>query len=159
MNLDTLQTMLYLVRSRDKQFEPMVWMPEVSNKTPSYNNALPIHKKLYDVANMMVYENHLQIMSFDPRAELVGVTTYSLCYINIDNGIHFKWGEVKGEWLPPTPGQVYDISRFTRQTEYAHTIKSVLEHTRTILDDDNIESIRKHGGSMDGEGGSVKSKT
>ena len=51
----------------------MVWMINVSKKTKLYNNALPIHRKIYDVANMMVYKKHLQIMSLNPKAELVRV--------------------------------------------------------------------------------------
>ena len=57
VNQDNLQTMIDLARSKDKQFEPMVWMVNVTKKTPLFNNSLPIHRKIYDIANMMVYKN------------------------------------------------------------------------------------------------------
>ena len=57
MKRDNLQAMIDLARSKDKQFDPMVWMINISKKTPLFNNALPIHRKIYDVANMMVYKN------------------------------------------------------------------------------------------------------
>ena len=129
MNCDNLQTMIDLARSKDKQFEPMVWIVNVSRKTPLFNNSLPIHGKIYDIANMMVYKKHLYIMSLNPRAQLVRVKTDLLGYINIDNEIQtddYKWGEVKREWLPPKPGQLCDISKLTRTTKYEHTIKNGL---------------------------------
>ena len=73
MGNDNLQTLIDL--ARNKQFDPMVWMINVSKKTPLFNNSLPIHRKIYDIANMMVYKKHLHITSLNPRAELVRVKT------------------------------------------------------------------------------------
>ena len=131
-------------------------------KTPLFNNSLPIHRKIYDIANMMVYKKHLYITSLNPRAELVRIKTDLLGYINIDNEIQTndtKWGDVKREWIPPKPSQICDVSKLTRTTKYEHTVKKWFEHKRKELDDDDIKAIIKHGGLLDGEGGCGKSQT
>ena len=45
-------------RAMKNPIEPMVWMINRSKKHTLYSNALPIHKKNYDVSNMLVYKNH-----------------------------------------------------------------------------------------------------
>ena len=52
------------------------------NKTQLFNNTLPIHRKIYDIANMMVYKKHLYITSLNPLAQFVRVKTDLLGYIN-----------------------------------------------------------------------------
>ena len=42
MNNDSLQAMINLARSKDKQFDPMVWMISISKNTPLFNNNLLI---------------------------------------------------------------------------------------------------------------------
>ena len=42
-----------------KIIEPMVWMINKSKNHTLYNNALPIHRKIYDVSNMLVYKKHV----------------------------------------------------------------------------------------------------
>ena len=161
-NRDNLQAMIDLARSKDKQFDPMVWMVHTSKKTPLFNNTLPLHRKIYDIANMLVYKKHLYITSLNPRAVLVRVKTDLLGYINIDHEIDtddYEWGKVKREWLPPKPGQVCDLSKLARVTKFEHTDKTWHEHKRIELDDDDFKSIIKHGGLLDGEGGSGKSTT
>ncbi len=131
-------------------------------KIPMFNNALPIHRKIYDIANMMVYKKHLCITSLNPRAELVRVKTDLLGYVDIDREIDtddYTWGEVKREWLPPKPNEVCDISKLARISKFEHTDKTWYEHKRIELDDDDYKSIIKHGGLIDGEGGSGKSTT
>ena len=81
----------------------MVWLININKKTPVYKNVLPIHRKIYDVANMMVYKKHLHIMSLNPRAELVRVKTDLLGYINIDNEIptdYHTWGVLNANGCP-----------------------------------------------------------
>ena len=48
--------MIDLARSKDKKFDPMVWMVHTSKNTV-FNNALPLHREIYDIANMLVYKN------------------------------------------------------------------------------------------------------
>ena len=57
------------------------------------------------------------------------------------------------------PGQVCDVSKLARVTKFEHTDKTWHEHKRIELDDDDLKSIIKHGGLLDGEGGSGKSTT
>ena len=111
---------------------------------------------------MMVYKKHLYITSLNPLAQLVRVKTDLLGYINIDNEIQTndtKWGEVKREWSPPKPGQICDVSKLTRTNTYQHINKDWRNHKREILDDDDIKSLIKHGGLINGKAGSGKSTT
>ena len=45
-----------------------------------YENTLPIHRKIYDIANMEMYELYLEVMSINPKAELAGVRTDCLVF-------------------------------------------------------------------------------
>ena len=101
MKHDKLQTIIN--NAKQNQYDPMVWLININKKTPVYKNALPIHRKIYDVANMMVYKKHLYIMSLNPRAELVRVKTDLLGYINIDNEIpidYHTWGVLSVNGCP-----------------------------------------------------------
>ena len=142
---DNLQSMIDIAIDKNKQIDPMIWMINVVTKTHLYNNALPNHRKIYDVANMVVYKKHLQIMALNPHAELVRIKTDSLGYIGIDNEINesIKWGDVKREWIPPKPGQLWDVSKLTRTNEYTHKDKPWRNHRREVLDNDDIQSILK----------------
>ena len=53
---DNLQAMIDIAKK--ETLDPMVWMVHVSKKTRLYNNSLPIHRKIYDTANMMVYKKN-----------------------------------------------------------------------------------------------------
>ena len=101
----------------------MVWMVNVSKKNRLYKNALPIHRKIYDTANMMVYKKHLQIMSLNPNAELVRVKTDLLGYINIEKDIEtsYEWGDIKIEHSPPKPAEIWDKTKYIRTAVYKHT--------------------------------------
>ena len=53
--------------------------------------------------------------------------TDSLGYVNIEHDIDtddYEWGKVKREWLPPNPGQVCDVSKLARSTQFEHTGKA-----------------------------------
>ena len=92
---------------------------------------------------MMVYKKHMQIMALNPHAELVRIKTDSLGYIGIDNEINesIKWGDVKREWIPPKPGQLWDVSKLTRTSECKHKDKPWRNHRREVLDNTDIQSI------------------
>ena len=47
-------------KAMDNPREPMVWMINKSKKHTRYNNALPIHRKVYDVSNMLFYKSICQ---------------------------------------------------------------------------------------------------
>ena len=158
MKHDKLQTIIN--NAKQNQYDPMVWLININKKTPVYKNALPIHRKIYDVANMMVYKKHLYIMSLNPRAELVRVKTDLLGYINIDNEIpidYHTWGCVKREWSPPKPTEVYDPSKYIRTNEFKLETKKWIVHKRETLDDDDTKSLLKSGGLVYGKAGTGKS--
>ena len=60
-------------RAMTNPIEPMVWMINKNKKHTLYSNALPIHRKIYDVSNMLDYKTHMSIMYKNPTAELVRV--------------------------------------------------------------------------------------
>ncbi len=57
MENSDIQTMIDKAMNKDNQCDPLVWMVNVSKKIPLYINALPIQRKVMDVANMMVHKN------------------------------------------------------------------------------------------------------
>ena len=98
MNQSNSQAMIDIARNKGNQFDPMVWMVRISKKTPVYNNSLPIHRNIYDIANMMVYKQHLQIMTFNPCAVLVRLKADLVGYTGIEHEIEtddYTWGKVK----------------------------------------------------------------
>ena len=40
-----------------------------------YENTLPIHRKIYDIANMEMNGLYLEVRASNPKAELVGIKT------------------------------------------------------------------------------------
>ena len=48
-----------------------------------YENTLPNHRKIYDIAHMEVYELYLEVMSLSPEAGLVGIRTDCLVFSKI----------------------------------------------------------------------------
>ncbi len=58
-------------------------------------------------------------MALNPRAELVRIKTDLLGYVGIDNEIEdsVQWEDVKREWIPPKPGQLWEVSKLTRTNE------------------------------------------
>ena len=100
-------------KAMDNPREPMVWMINSSKKHTLYNNALPIHRKVYDVSNMLVYKKHMSIMYKNPTAELVRVKVDLLGYVNVTEEIElddYKRGEIKRERLPPKLNTSYGIN-------------------------------------------------
>ena len=143
---EQLQSMIDIAKNKSKQVNPMVWMVCTSKKTPLYNNSLPIHRKIYDIANMKVYKQHLYITSINPRAELARIKVDSVGYTGIDNEIEtddYTWGKVKREWLPPKPGSICVQSKIMRTMEYQHKNKQWNNHKRELIDDSDIQSILK----------------
>jgi len=55
MENSDIQTLIDKALNKANQCDPLVWMVNVSKKIPLYINALPIQRKVMDVANMMVY--------------------------------------------------------------------------------------------------------
>jgi hypothetical protein len=111
MENEGIQSMIDKAMSRSVKgtCEPLVWMVNVSKTTPLYINALPIQRKVMDVANMMLYKVVLYILSLNPHAQLVRVKADLLGYINITNEIEtddYTWGEIKAtKRMEPTEAE------------------------------------------------------
>ena len=55
MSSDNLQAMVNLARSKDKQFDPKVWMISIFKKHHYSMTLYLFTEKMYDIANMIVY--------------------------------------------------------------------------------------------------------
>ncbi len=62
-----------------------------------YKNTLPIHRKVYDKANLEMYKLLLQIKELNPKCEFVGIKTDCLVFNKIKNHppLSTNWGEIK----------------------------------------------------------------
>ena len=57
---ETLMGTLNKAMDNSRTIEPMVWMINKSKTIHTlYTNALPIHRKVYDVSNMLVYKTYV----------------------------------------------------------------------------------------------------
>jgi hypothetical protein len=162
MEHENIQSMIDMAMSKGKGCDPLVWMVNVSKNTPLYINALPIQRKIMDVANMMVYKKHLYIMSLNPHAQLVRAKTELFGYINITHEAEtddYTWGGIKKEWTPPKPNNLLDETKLIRTTEYKLNEKDWKNHKLEVFDDDDVKSIIKQGGLVYGMAGTGKSTT
>ena len=50
-----------LLKCQDKNNDPLIYKLVYNNEYPLYDNSLSIHRKVYDKANMDLYEIHLQV--------------------------------------------------------------------------------------------------
>ena len=71
-----------IINSRNEQ-EPLIYNIIDNTGISKIENTLPIHRKIYDIANMEMYELYLEVMSLNPKAELVGITTDCLVLIGL----------------------------------------------------------------------------
>ena len=63
-----------IINSRSEE-EPLIYNVIDTTEISKYENTLPIHRKIYDIANMEMYELYLDVMALNPKAELVGIKT------------------------------------------------------------------------------------
>jgi len=101
---------------------------------------------VWDLATVIVYRLHLQIMKANPDARLVRIKTDLLGYVNISNEIETDdttWGKVKQVWDPPKPGTIHDPASYVRKTVYKHKPKNWNIHKRIVLDEGDMQSILK----------------
>ena len=47
--------------AQNNTIEPMLYKLPIYTQIPTYENTLPIHRNIYDIANMEVYELHRKI--------------------------------------------------------------------------------------------------
>ena len=70
-------------QTADNTSEPILYQLSTNTEIPTYENTLPIHRKIYDKANMEMYELYLEVKDFNPDCELVGIKTDCLVFNNI----------------------------------------------------------------------------
>ena len=97
LNLDDGKMEQLLSKRQDKNHDPLIYKLVYNNEYPLYDNSLSIHRKVYDKANMDLYEIHLQVKRLNPNCKFVGIKTDCLVYSNITTEIETsdKWGGVK----------------------------------------------------------------
>ena len=78
-----------IINSRSEE-EPMLYSVIDKTEISKYENTLPIHRTIYDIANMEMYELYLEVMSLNPKAELVGITTDGLVFNSIKKDIELS---------------------------------------------------------------------
>ena len=95
MNDNELEQVIH--QTADNTTEPILYQLSNKQEIPTYENTLPIHRKIYDKANMEMYELYLQIKELNPNCELVGIKTDCLVFNNITNEppTSNKWGGVQ----------------------------------------------------------------
>ena len=69
----------------------------MNTEISTYENTLPIHRKIYDKANMEMYELYLQVKELNPKCEFVGIKTDCLVFNNItkEPPTSNAWGGIK----------------------------------------------------------------
>jgi len=83
-------------------------------------------------------------MYINPSAVLVRVKVDLLGYINVTKDIALddnKWGEMKREWSPPKPSELWDKAATTRTTKYTHNDKQWNTFEREDFDDEDYENL------------------
>ena len=59
-----------IINSKSEE-EPMIYNVIDKTEISKYENTLPIHRNIYDIANMEMYELYLDVMLLNPKAELI----------------------------------------------------------------------------------------
>ena len=78
-----------LINSRSEE-EPILYNVIDKTETSKYENTLTIHRKMYDIANMGMYELYLDVKKLNPKAELVGIKTDCLFFNKIKKDIELS---------------------------------------------------------------------
>ena len=88
---------LYKIINSRSEEEPMIYNVIDKTEISKYENTLPIHRNIHGIANMEMYELYLEVMSLNPKAELVGIKTDCLVLnkIKTDIGLSGEIGGVK----------------------------------------------------------------
>ena len=74
------------ISSRSEE-EPILYYIVDKTEISKYENTLPFHKRIYDIANMEMYELDLELMALNPKAELIGIKTDCLVFNKIKQDI------------------------------------------------------------------------
>ena len=85
LNADDIE--LYKITNSRSEEEPILYNIVDKTEISKYENTLPIHRNIYDIANMEMYELYLEVMSLNPKAELIGIKTDCLVFNKIKKDI------------------------------------------------------------------------
>ena len=83
-----------IINSRSEE-EPIIYNVICKTEISKYENTLPIHRTIYDIASMEMYGIYLEVMSLNPKAELVGIKTDCLVFNRIKKALSDEIGGVK----------------------------------------------------------------
>ena len=78
-----------IINSRSEE-EPVLYNVIDKTEISKYENTLPIHRKIYDIANMEMYELYLDVKKLNPKAELVGIKTNCSVFNRIKKDIELS---------------------------------------------------------------------
>ena len=78
-----------IIISRSEE-EPIIYKVIDKTEISKYENTLPIHRKIYDIANMEMYELYLDVKKLNPKSELVGIKTDCLVFNKIKKDIELN---------------------------------------------------------------------
>lgn len=103
--------------------EPILYQMSVKSEIELYENTLPIHRKIYDKANMEMYETYLDIKKLNPNCEFIGIKTDCLVFNNIEvePKISNKWGDIKKVNVPNIKDCIINIPPHIRTDKYTLT--------------------------------------
>ena len=79
-NDDDLQKLIHEAQNNTQ--EPMLYQLTRNKEIPLWENTLPIHRKIYDIARVQMYEIDLEIHQLNPYCERAGIKADCLAYNN-----------------------------------------------------------------------------
>ena len=101
LNVDDEQRLQLLNQMADDT-EPVLYQISTKKSIPKFENTLAIHRKVYDIANMEMYELYTKVMKLNPDCEFVGIKTDCLVFNGITKHIPTsnEWGQPKLSEVP-----------------------------------------------------------
>ena len=130
-----------IINSRSEE-EPILHNIVDKTEISKYENTLPIHRKIYDIANMEMYDLYLEVMSLNPKAELIGIKTDCLAVNKIkkDIALSNEIGGVKRCRVPDSNKYTLNPKPVVRTETYD------LEYEQwNHIEEDNINNVFQDG--------------
>ena len=112
LNDDGLQKLIQETRNNTQ--EPMFYQLTRNTEIPLWEHTLPIHRHIYDIARMQMYEIDLETQQLNPNCFRSGIKADRLAYNNITTLPHTgtSWGHIKNVMY-----QQFMNVRYTNQAE------------------------------------------
>ena len=139
-----------IINSRSEE-EPMIYNVIDKTETSKYENTLPIHRKIYEIVNMEMYELYLDAKKLNPKAELVGIKTGCLVFNKIKKDIALN------EEIGGVKKRVPESNQYTLTKPIARTGTYDLEYTQwNNIKENNINNAFQDGLLIYGMSGTSK---